>query len=78
MRDIMEVLGSCAVTIGMHGSILILNMFLPRNALSVELYPYAVPPENYTPYRTMAHLPGMELKYIPWVVRDLFSSYSFW
>jgi len=64
----MEKLGTCAVTVGMHGSILILNMFLPRNALSVELYPYAVPPENYTPYRTMAHLPGMELKYVAWVV----------
>lgn len=32
----------------------------------MELYPYAVPSENYTPYRHMASLPGMALSYAAW------------
>ena len=68
LREILAILGTCEVVVGMHGSIHILNMFLPLHALSVELYPYAVPAENYTPYRHMAGLPGMDLNYAWWVV----------
>ena len=32
----------------------------------LELYPYAVPSRNYTPYRTLAHIPGMGLRYYAW------------
>lgn len=32
----------------------------------VKLYPYAVPPDNYTPYKTMCENPGMELTYGRW------------
>jgi len=66
IEEIFKALGHCAITVGMHGSILILNMFLPKNALTIELYPFGVPSENYTPYRTLANLPGAELKYIAW------------
>lgn len=53
------------MAIGLHGSILAMAMFLPMGALLVELYPYAVPADNYTPYKTMANLDGMfcALKY---------------
>lgn len=54
------------VAVGLHGSALILGMFLPPGAVLVELFPFAVPPENYTPYRTMAELPGMRLVYRAW------------
>jgi len=66
--EIIEILGKCAITIGMHGSILILNAFLPRDALTIELYPYGVPSENYTPYRHLANLPQMDLYYASWEV----------
>ena len=61
-----EVLSHTKVAIGMHGSILIMGMFMPRGSVLIELYPYAVPSENYTPYRTMTRLPGMNLAYRAW------------
>lgn len=54
------------VVISMHGSILIMAMFCRRGTVIVEMYPYAVPAENYTPYKTMAQLPGMDLVYRSW------------
>lgn len=63
------ILRSTAIAVGVHGSAMILGMFLPPGALLVELYPYAVPAENYTPYRTMCNLPGMRLAYRSWTVR---------
>lgn len=55
-----------ALAVGMHGSILVMAMFMPRGAALLELYPYAVPSNNYTPYRTMARLEGMDLAYDAW------------
>eukprot|EP00053_Salpingoeca_punica_P019054 m.190023 g.190023 ORF g.190023 m.190023 type:complete len:871 (-) comp17557_c0_seq4:1593-4205(-) len=54
------------LAVGMHGSILGMAMFLPPGATLLELFPWAVPAENYTPYKTMASLPGMQLKYLVW------------
>jgi protein O-mannose beta-1,4-N-acetylglucosaminyltransferase len=50
----------------MHGSMLIMGMFLPRGSILIEFYPYAVPGDNYTPYRTMSNLPGMDIVYRKW------------
>lgn len=51
---------------GMHGAILILTLFLPPGAVLIEGFPWGVPPENYTPYATMARLSGMRLAYRAW------------
>jgi protein O-mannose beta-1,4-N-acetylglucosaminyltransferase len=40
-----------------------MGIFMPPGSVLIELYPYAVPSDNYTPYRTMARLPGMDLVY---------------
>jgi protein O-mannose beta-1,4-N-acetylglucosaminyltransferase len=61
-----KVLGRTKVAIGMHGSVLIMGLFLPRGSVLIELYPYAVPSDNYTPYRTMSRLPGMNIAYRAW------------
>ncbi|EGD77857.1 hypothetical protein PTSG_12894 [Salpingoeca rosetta] len=61
------ILSTCRAAIGMHGSMMIMGMFLPPGALLLELFPFAVPPEHYTPYRTMAQLPGLDLVYVHWV-----------
>lgn len=53
-----SILRRTRLAIGLHGSILIMGAFLPPGAVLIELYPFAVPPDNYTPYRTMANLPG--------------------
>eukprot|EP01147_Barroeca_monosierra_P009015 gene9015-1344_t len=65
-EDQIRVLSQTRAAIGMHGSILIMGMFLPPSAVIFELYPYAINPEHYTPYRDMANLPGMNLKYASW------------
>ena len=54
----------------MHGSILALAMFLPPRSAVVELFPYGVPPQDYTPYRTLAELPHMQLAYGAWQVSE--------
>lgn len=62
-----ELLRHSVMAIGMHGSLLIMGMFLPPGSILLELYPYAVPGDNYSPYKTMCHLPGMELTYRNWI-----------
>eukprot|EP00039_Didymoeca_costata_P007376 m.99069 g.99069 ORF g.99069 m.99069 type:complete len:147 (+) comp13661_c1_seq3:577-1017(+) len=54
------------VLIGMHGSALIFSIFLPPKAGVIELFPYGVPPEHYTPYKTLTKLAGMDLQYASW------------
>lgn len=60
------VLSNTGLAIGLHGSILVLAMFLPPGSLLAELYPFAVPSKSYTPYKTMAQLPGLDLNYLSW------------
>lgn len=66
VAQIIAVISTAAVAVGMHGSILIFGLFLPPGALLVELFPYAVPAEQYRPYRTMAELPALRLHYSAW------------
>ncbi|RKO99027.1 hypothetical protein CXG81DRAFT_15134 [Caulochytrium protostelioides] len=54
------------LVVGMHGSILAMAMFCRRGTTLLELFPYGVPSENYTPYRTMANLENMGLIYRAW------------
>ncbi|KAI9361654.1 hypothetical protein DFJ73DRAFT_30299 [Zopfochytrium polystomum] len=54
------------IVMAMHGSILIMTMFCRRGTVVLEMYPFAVPAENYIPYKSMAHLPGMDLVYRSW------------
>ena len=51
----------------MHGALLALSAFLPPKSILIELFPYAIPPENYTPYKTLSSLPSMNLRYSWWV-----------
>ncbi|KAJ3189825.1 Protein O-linked-mannose beta-1,4-N-acetylglucosaminyltransferase 2 [Gaertneriomyces sp. JEL0708] len=58
------------VVLGMHGSMMIMTMFCRRGTAVIEMFPFGVPSENYTPYRTLASLPGMELSYRAWEQTD--------
>lgn len=66
MVEQIMILRTTMVAVGLHGSALIMGMFLPPGAVMVELFPYAVPAENYTPYKTMCQLPGMRIVYKAW------------
>ena len=56
------------IVIGMHGSIMVMALFCRRGTVLIEMYPFAVPSDHYTPYRTMANLPNMDLVYRAWEV----------
>ncbi|XP_038131505.1 protein O-linked-mannose beta-1,4-N-acetylglucosaminyltransferase 2 [Cyprinodon tularosa] len=66
LPSIIQVISAASMLVSMHGAQLITSMFLPRGATVVELFPFAVNPEQYTPYKTLASLPGMDLHYIVW------------
>ncbi|KAM6995582.1 protein O-linked-mannose beta-1,4-N-acetylglucosaminyltransferase 2 [Tautogolabrus adspersus] len=64
--SIVQAISGASILVSMHGAQLITSLFLPRRATVVELFPFAVNPEQYTPYKTLASLPGMDLHYISW------------
>ncbi|XP_038070059.1 protein O-linked-mannose beta-1,4-N-acetylglucosaminyltransferase 2-like [Patiria miniata] len=66
IKDLIELVSCSKVLIGMHGSLLILSMFLPVGSMLLELFPYAINPDYYTPYKTLVQLPGMGVAYRSW------------
>ena len=65
-KEQVELIRKADALIGMHGSMLIMAMFLPPGASLIELFPFGINPDNYTPYRTMVELPGMNVIYASW------------
>lgn len=66
LSEIIALVSKSLLLIGMHGSLLILSMFLPPDSVFIELYPYGVNPDHYTPYKTLSELPGMNVIYKSW------------
>ena len=67
---IISLISGASFLVGMHGSLMTLAMFLKPGSTVIELFPYAVPPENYTPYKTLCNLKGMDLTYKSWRNRN--------
>jgi len=70
-RDMIYLVSKSSILLGMHGSLLSLAMFLPRRSTVVELFPYAINPVHYTPYRTLVNLRGMDVNYLAWQNMDI-------
>ncbi len=66
LNSIAKHMSRTIIAFGMHGSLLAMAMFMPPGAVLIEGYPFGVPAENYTPYRTMCKLPGMRITYRAW------------
>ncbi|XP_071959153.1 protein O-linked-mannose beta-1,4-N-acetylglucosaminyltransferase 2-like [Antedon mediterranea] len=66
IKEVIQRISSTDVLIGVHGSALILSMFLKKGALLVEIFPFAVNPKHYTPYKTLVSIPGLNVKYLAW------------
>lgn len=65
LDELIELVAQTDVLIGIHGALLALTAFLPRGSLLIEMFPFAVPAENYTPFKTLAGLIGAD--YATWV-----------
>lgn len=65
-KEQVQLISKASALIGVHGSMLIMAMFLPPGASLIELFPFGINPDNYTPYRTMVELPGMNIIYASW------------
>lgn len=66
IEQLIETVSNARGIIGMHGSLLTLAIFLPPGSFLIELFPYAVNPDHYTPYKTLVTLPGMDIEYKSW------------
>ncbi|XP_013383567.1 protein O-linked-mannose beta-1,4-N-acetylglucosaminyltransferase 2-like [Lingula anatina] len=66
LSEMIVVVSRAKIAVGIHGSLLILSMFLPPQSVLVELFPFAINPDNYTPYKTLANLKGMKITYKAW------------
>ncbi|KAF8788262.1 Protein O-linked-mannose like protein [Argiope bruennichi] len=74
LEVIQEILKSCLV-IAMHGSLLILSLFLEPYSIVIELFPYGIHPDISTPYKTLCEFPELKLFYKAW--KNDFKSNSF-
>ena len=67
LEELIFMAASSDVLIGVHGALLALTAFLPAGtgkSKLIELFPFAVPAENYTPFKTLAEL--MHVQYRSW------------
>lgn len=74
--EIIAIMSRTVVSIGLHGSALVFAMFMPRDSVLLEMFPYAVPGENYSPYRTLSWLPELDISYKMWVNQNVTMNYS--
>lgn len=66
LRSVVAILRETRLLVGMHGSALILLMFLQPGSAVLEMFPYGINPDNYTPYKTLANLPEIKVAYAAW------------
>jgi len=71
VKDMIYLVSKSSILLGMHGSLLALAMFLPEGSTVVELFPYAINPVHYTPYKTLVNLRGMNINYLAWRNMDI-------
>lgn len=66
LQDIVSLLRQTKLLVSIHGSALILSMFLQPGSAVLEMFPYGINPDNYTPYKTLASLPSIDIAYVAW------------
>lgn len=68
IEDLLANFICASIVIGMHGSELVLSLFMSADEhlrpTLIEIFPYGVEPDNYQPYRTMCNL--LEFGYEAW------------
>ena len=67
ISDMMHITRASRGVIGVHGSLMSLSLFLKPGSVVIEVFPFAVNPLNYTPYKSLATIKGMHFVYKAWV-----------
>ncbi|CAL4199033.1 unnamed protein product, partial [Meganyctiphanes norvegica] len=68
IQDIIHEISHAKILVGMHGSALILGIFLSKDSVLIELWPYGVNPSAATVIRTLCSIKG--ITYASWVNYD--------
>lgn len=68
LRELASKISMSRGVVGMHGSMLVLSMWLPKGSLVIEMFPYAIPAKDYLPYRRLCEI--LDIKYMAWENRD--------
>ncbi|CAN7990405.1 unnamed protein product [Ixodes hexagonus] len=76
LSKVIQLLVGAKLLVAMHGSALILSMFMKPGAVVLEMFPYGISPNQYTPYKTLANLPEMGLVYKSWRNTNLSNTVS--
>lgn len=66
-RDILHHLSQSRFVVGMHGSAMILTIFLKPGSVIIELFPFAINPQYVSPVKAICDLPDVGLLYKSWV-----------
>lgn len=66
-RDILYHLSRSNIVVGMHGSAMILTIFLKPGSVIIELFPFGINPQHVSPVKAICDLPDVGLLYRSWV-----------
>ncbi|XP_054164748.1 protein O-linked-mannose beta-1,4-N-acetylglucosaminyltransferase 2-like [Oppia nitens] len=66
LEDIIKTVMCAQILIGVHGSALILSLFLSPGSSLIELFPFAINPNYVKPFKTLTQLQGMQIHYFYW------------
>lgn len=66
-KTIISLLRKSSVLVGMHGSAMILSVFLPPGAVIIELFPFGLQPQYVSPTKAMCSIQGINYQYFSWV-----------
>ena len=62
--DIVLLVSKAFIVIGMHGAHLVTSLFMAPFSTLVEIFPFGIPSQYYTPYRTLTEL--VSVNYMAW------------
>ncbi|GIY52926.1 protein O-linked-mannose beta-1,4-N-acetylglucosaminyltransferase 2 [Caerostris extrusa] len=64
--EVIEEILNSSLVIAMHGSLLILSLFLDHHSAVIELFPFGINPDISTPYKSLCEQSGLNLFYRSW------------
>lgn len=66
-KKLISVLQNSNCLIGMHGSAMLLTLFMPEGSHIIELFPFGIQPDSVSPIKALCSLPNVYYKYHAWV-----------